>query len=1014
MMTGMNHLTDPTMFERFHKALTGERPGFTPWYFLLSKGLKDPVPGISWKHLEGRLTFEQALKKMRAGHNIGIAATGMDPLCIVDVDDIEATPDEIVKPTLSTRSRKRIGRHYFYFTDDPRCKENLPTESKGEIRSSFEYVVAPGSFVLCNGETVAAMPASERELAGRYTVENERMPDTIVFEELPPVFLEQASKNREAGREAKKRREEKARERREKKAERGGGKNKSAIWDISMDDLWNIPNRNRFKSLFHDSSTGKNTSRNSDGGLSCWRHLVTHTPLSALCVLAGITTCNEAGKAMKGSAGGDTSIDYNDGRTVFEMWRWAKGAGIIPKDDPIPGSALRWYAVDRGICKQENITDGWKLPDEAYSRVISLIEGEFDIPSGRVIEGEFDIPSGRGKGRTESRKPKAPTAPAQPAKIIESAVGDDFDLFTIVERMIGKHPICYDRTRNYWVWSEETKSYRLADKTDILIAVKNATGAKKGVITPAKNMFLQAVEIIGRENQPKEVPKEWIQFRDCVVDINTGEEFDATHEHFWVNPIPHNYGGSEDTPTIDALFDSWLGDRKEVLYEIIAYSLHRGYPIHRIFALFGSGRNGKGQFMDILGRFMGAGCTCSTTLELIAESRFEAAKLYKKHVAFIGETNFNTLKNTAQLKRLSGEDKIPGEFKQKTPFDFVNYAKVVIATNSIPITYDKSRGFHARWIIIDFPNEFDEGVPVVDTIPEWEYENLGRKCIRILRELLKRGKFTGEGSISDRARKYEEVSNPISKFIKTYCEVGGDLEVPLWKFYEEYDAWQEGERHRKLTKKVVSGWLRDNGYEVEQHKRKNASDEWRSWRIVFGLTIGGGQADVIDPFGGESDSYEKGDKCESLCGGANGGHGVNDDVFPLDFLLREKEVKVRHHGHHGHQKLCGRCDKPLSGTTFHGPAGLGIICATCQAELAQASGPDIISDEQIPLMTRSAIYKLGYVRGLHEFTAVEALMEFPKATGITVELLETYLSDHAADLKIERTDSGTWRQVRST
>ena len=380
-------------------------------------------------------------------------------------------------------------------------------------------------------------------------------------------------------------------------------------------------------------------------------------------------------------------------------------------------------------------------------------------------------------------------------------------------------------------------------------------------------------------------------------------------------------------------------------------------------------------------------------------------------VAFIGETNFNTLKNTAQLKRLSGEDKIPGEFKQKTPFNFVNHAKVVIATNSIPITYDKSRGFHARWIIIEFPNEFDEGVPVVDTIPEWEYENLGKKCIRILRELLKRGKFTGEGSISDRAQKYEEASNPISKFIKTYCKVGGDLEVALWEFYEAYDAWQGGERHRRLTKKVVSGWLRDNGYEVEQRKRKNDRGEWKAWQIVFGLTMVVGQANTIDRYGGDSDSHEMATKYEPLCGGANGGDGGDGVHFPLDILLKEKRVGSTPPSPPSPPKLCGKCGKPLSGDTFHGPAGLGTICAACQAELDQASGRGAITGEQLGTMIKSAIFKIGYVRGLHEFNPAQVLMAFPKDTGAKTEMIKAYLIEHEDDLKVERISDDFWRQV---
>ena len=62
-------------------------------------------------------------------------------------------------------------------------------------------------------------------------------------------------------------------------------------------------------------------------------------------------------------------------------------------------------------------------------------------------------------------------------------------------------------------------------------------------------------------------------------------------------------------------------------------------------------------------------------------------------------------------------------------------------------------------------------------------------------------------------------------------------------------------------------------------------------------------------------------------------------------------------------------------------------------------------------MIPNAIFKLGYVRGINEFTAVEVLMELPNGAGATTEMIETHLNNHAADLKIGRTDIGTYRRV---
>ena len=72
----------------------------------------------------------------------------------------------------------------------------------------------------------------------------------------------------------------------------------------------------------------------------------------------------------------------------------------------------------------------------------------------------------------------------------------------------------------------------------------------------------------------------------------------------------------------------------------------------------------------------------------------------------MGETDFNEMKKTSMLKKLSGGDLIGFEYKRKDPFEDKNYAKITISTNNLPSTSDKTIGFYRRWLIIDFPITF--------------------------------------------------------------------------------------------------------------------------------------------------------------------------------------------------------------------------------------------------------------------------------------------------------------------
>jgi len=125
--------------------------GYEPFFLLCEPGEKNPDRNFgSWKAPKHKITFPQAVNWMKCGWNIGIAGTDTDDLVIMDIDDPSMIPLSCVKPTLTIMSRKRAGYHCYYFGD---VKENIPTEY-GELRTNWQFVVAPGSYVETNPVTV--------------------------------------------------------------------------------------------------------------------------------------------------------------------------------------------------------------------------------------------------------------------------------------------------------------------------------------------------------------------------------------------------------------------------------------------------------------------------------------------------------------------------------------------------------------------------------------------------------------------------------------------------------------------------------------------------------------------------------------------------------------------------------------------------------------------------------------------------------------------------------------------
>ena len=307
-------------FQLFHHLLTTGRPDYTPFYFVLQPGSKQPLGERgSWK--EAPVTFEEACAWMRADYNIAIAGTDRDPLVVVDVDKEGAISD--VKPTLCVRTRKRTGRHYFYFTNDPRCKVNIPSpEHVGEVRANWQYVVAAGSYVRTEVSKLETPPPEDQEkYLGMYTIEEDLTVSTITYEELPEVFRRATeSQKQTAPREAKKREQEGP---------------ESKLWSLTIEDVIGEHPSTNFPSPFHESETGGNTTV-SNGLLHCWRHSVSMTPLQALAVKAGILDCTAAGDGHKGTIVGPSVIDFKDKKFMLQLWEFAKKNAIVPEDDPHP------------------------------------------------------------------------------------------------------------------------------------------------------------------------------------------------------------------------------------------------------------------------------------------------------------------------------------------------------------------------------------------------------------------------------------------------------------------------------------------------------------------------------------------------------------------------------------------------------------------------------------------------------------------------------------------------------
>ncbi|MHB8102633.1 MAG: hypothetical protein ACYDEF_10780 [Methanosarcina sp.] len=335
---------------------------FTPYLFPLEPNGKDPLEDYSWKpgvskntgksYTGTKVSKNDAIQLLNEGYNVGIAGTDSDRLSIMDKDDLVAVGTS--KQTLATKSRKQIGEHHFYFSDDPvisgkistaqSAKQNIPTGTAGEIRAVWQYVVAAGSFVHCTPEEVLLIPEEDRPFAGHYRLFVRSEVADITYNEFPDVYKKQVEKTRHVENEKEKQWVEF--HKKEKTVYNGKG---SAMWDLSLYDVTGLrdnPGVNfQIPSEFgHGSDTGKNCCV-SNGLLTCWRHQTKHNGVTTLAILAGVADCEDGIRHGSRHAG----IDFQNPSVQWGMWEYAQRHGLLPKGDKIPAKALRYYAESKGI-----------------------------------------------------------------------------------------------------------------------------------------------------------------------------------------------------------------------------------------------------------------------------------------------------------------------------------------------------------------------------------------------------------------------------------------------------------------------------------------------------------------------------------------------------------------------------------------------------------------------------------------------------------------------------------------
>ena len=224
-------------------------------------------------------------------------------------------------------------------------------------------------------------------------------------------------------------------------------------------------------------------------------------------------------------------------------------------------------------------------------------------------------------------------------------------------------------------------------------------------ITRVYNLLIMQIALKKETWELNQHPDYWINFRNGMYDLKEGKLYPHSPRYYSINQIPHRYEAivkdSEKYKNSEYFLQSALAtpDIKTILQFMgLCMTINTSYQF--FLMLLGEGGNGKSILISILECIVGMDNISNVPLCDLTR-QFYPAQLLGKLVNACADVSKVAIGDDAMIKKITGGDRIPCEFKGKDSFFFTPYAKLFFSANRFPHVDDKSDGFKRRTRVIN-------------------------------------------------------------------------------------------------------------------------------------------------------------------------------------------------------------------------------------------------------------------------------------------------------------------------
>lgn len=351
-------------------------------------------------------------------------------------------------------------------------------------------------------------------------------------------------------------------------------------------------------------------------------------------------------------------------------------------------------------------------------------------------------------------------------------------------------------------------------------------------------MFVDNIDILDSNNY-------YLGCENGVVDLTSGALLEGTPDLLITKSTGVHYDPEAACPLWEKfLLEIMLGDAEmvEYLQKAVGYTLTGNVSEEVLHFAYGTGRNGKSVFANILTKLFGEYAMTAPAGMLMKRDRGssaannDVARLVGVRLLMANETSAGQVLDDLTLKTLVSTERISARFLYGEFFDFWPRLKIWVRGNHKPIIQDESDGAWRRIRLLEFAFhldewEVDQGLEVglekeLPGILSWAV----RGCL-----IWQKGELFPAAKVEQASNAYRRDSDIFADFIEECCVLSLEGRVDQRELYEGYRRWSEQNGIKYCAKKSFTRMLGVRGIKADAYIGK--------CRAYSGVTfIGGGVA----------------------------------------------------------------------------------------------------------------------------------------------------------------------------